>query len=312
MQVEGAPASPEVTVVVTTRDRGELALRAVQSALSQRAVQVEVVVVDDGSRTPFRYPPASGVRVIRHDRPRGVCAARNTGWRAAAGGWVMFLDDDDELLPEMAAASLSAVRSSSLPRPVSTLSGMRVVDGAGRVVESRMPVTLTRGSHYFLEDSNGGSFWTHNTLLAERSLLEKIGGWDEDLRSSEHDDFFLRLNRVSSIEGVPRVLYVHRSDASTRLSKDLLARAEAMNRTVARHREVFRQHRRRYARYLSAMGITFLRGGRWFPAVVGTTRSLVVHPGSAEGWKRWLVALLGPSGLRFYRSVVKRHLEPRS
>lgn len=298
-------------MVVTTRDRPELAVRAIESALAQHAVHVEVVVVDDGSRTPFRRPSASGVmRVVRHERSRGVCAARNTGWKAAAGRWVVFLDDDDELLPDMAAASLSAIRSSSLPPPVSALSALEVVDGWGNVVERRMPVMLPRGSHYFLEDPNGGSFQTHNTLVVERRVIEEIGGWDEDLRSSEHDDFFLRLNRVSSIEGVPRVLYVHRSDASTRLSKDLLARAEAMSRTVARHRKVFRQHRRRYARYLSAMGITFLRGGRWLPAVAATTRSLVVHPGSAEGWKRWLVTLFGPLGLWFYRSVVKRHLGP--
>lgn len=296
--------APDVTVVVTTRDRPELAARAIGSALAQTVARLEVVVVDDGSLVPFQIDPGpEDIRILRHEESRGVCAARNTGLRAARGRWVTFLDDDDQLLPNMVELSLAAIETSSLPPPISVLSGIEVVDEFGEVLETRRPVSLPSGSHYFLEDADDGSFQTHNTLLVERSLLVEIGGWDEDLLSSEHDDLFLRINQVSSIEGIVDVTYRHRSGAPTRLSKDLRARAEAMARTVAKHRDAFSQHRRHHARYLRAMGITFLRGGRWIPAVAGTTRSLLVNPRSIEGWKWWLVSLLGPLGLSVYRAM---------
>ncbi|MDQ3956739.1 MAG: glycosyltransferase, partial [Actinomycetota bacterium] len=58
----GARNRVEVTVVITTRNRGEFCNRAVASALAQTTEGVEVVVVDDGSDEPFR-PADPGERV---------------------------------------------------------------------------------------------------------------------------------------------------------------------------------------------------------------------------------------------------------
>ena len=63
----------------------------------------EIIVVDDGSTDETsilldRY--RTRIRVLRHDENKGVSAARNTGIRAASGNWLMFLDSDDEWLPQ--------------------------------------------------------------------------------------------------------------------------------------------------------------------------------------------------------------------
>jgi len=90
---------PEVSVIVPTRNRClELGL-AVRSALGQLGVQLEVVIVDDGSTD------ATGQLVSRISDPRvrylrrtmsvGVSAARNAGIAEARGRWIAFLDDDD-------------------------------------------------------------------------------------------------------------------------------------------------------------------------------------------------------------------------
>ena len=67
----------------------------------------EIVVVDDGStdETPTVARRDGSVRYLRQER-RGLSEARNSGWRASSGDYVVFLDADDRLLPGAAAAGL--------------------------------------------------------------------------------------------------------------------------------------------------------------------------------------------------------------
>jgi glycosyltransferase involved in cell wall biosynthesis len=104
---------PTVTVVIPTRDRWQLlSTAALQAALLQEGVDREVIVVDDGSTDGtaegLRSLADPRLRVIRHERPRGVAQARNAGIAAARGEWVSFLDDDDVWSPRKLRAQLDA------------------------------------------------------------------------------------------------------------------------------------------------------------------------------------------------------------
>jgi glycosyltransferase involved in cell wall biosynthesis len=286
-------SDPKVSIVIPTRDRPWLVRRAIASALAQTLSSVEVLVVDDGSVEPVHPPEDGRVRVIRQERPRGPCVARNLAMAAARGGWITFLDDDDELAPDMLEVSLRAARESDLPAPVAVLSGIDVVGNDGQLLERRLPVTLRRGRRYSLEEDQGRSFLAHNTLVAPLDVLRRIGGWDETLPAWEHDDLFLRLNAVCSIQGLDTVTYRMTANAGRRLSRDLLARAVGIERTLAKHGQRFAANPERHAYLLGALGLAYLRAGRWAPAVAATTRSLRLRPGArAVGW--WLESLAGP------------------
>jgi glycosyltransferase involved in cell wall biosynthesis len=292
-------------VVVTTRDRRELADRALSTVLAQTMGDFEIVVVDDGSTEPYRAPVDDPrVQVLRHEQSRGPSAARNTALARATGRWITFLDDDDVWLPHMLEVSLDHAGKSSLPDPVSILSGIEIVDPTGKVLKTRLPPTLVKGQHFFLEDlDRPGSFQTHATLVAQVDVVRQIGGFDEDLRGSEHDDFFLRLNANSSIVGVGEVTYRINAHTGPRLSKAVLERAEGMEKTVAKHQGTFRLHRRRYGRYVSTMGVTYLRAGKWGPAVSAMTRSIMIDPTRPRAYGWWLASLAGPKALELFKKV---------
>jgi glycosyltransferase involved in cell wall biosynthesis len=88
---------------------------ALASALAQKDVDAQVIVVDDGSTdrtaTELRALDDARVQVLRHDRSEGVSAARNLGLTHVAAPWVAFLDDDDVWAPRYLAAMLGAVRT---------------------------------------------------------------------------------------------------------------------------------------------------------------------------------------------------------
>ncbi len=302
---------PLVTVVIPTRDRAHLVDRAIDSVLSQTVENYEIVVVDDGSADAYRpFSADPRITLIRHDQSRGPSAARNAPIGMASGEWVTFLDDDDTWLPWMLEKSIDAARSSDLPSPVSALSGIEIIDPDGTVLKTRIPPSIPKGGHFFLEDlEEKGSFQTHATLVAPLDIVREIGGFDETLRGSEHDDFFLRLNALSSIVGVRDITYRINAHTGPRLSKAVLERAEGMERTVAKHKGTFQRHRRRYGRYMGTMGVTYLRAGKWGPAVSAMSKSLVLDPTRPQAYGWWLASLAGPKALEVVKQI--RHRDDR-
>lgn len=307
------PATPEVSIVIATRDRPEMANRALRYALAQTARDIEVIVVDDGSVRPFRPDVANDrISIVRLPESRGVSAARNVGLAHARGKWVTFLDDDDEILPTMVETSLRAAADSQLPPPVAVVSGLEIIGTDGFTDEVRLPVSLPKGKDYFLEGApEGRGFTVGNTLFIPRDLLVRIGGFDEDLRSAVHSELFLRVNAACSIEGVPAVTYRIKRHHGEHVHSNVLARAEAMERTASKHRDAFARHPRRHARYLSATGIAYLRAGKWGPAVRATTRAVRTDPWSWKVLRSWMVSLVGPAFLGCYRWLLGRWVRVR-
>lgn len=301
--------SPVAAVVITTRDRPDMVARAVASALRQSVREVEVIVVDDGSSPPVAAAALARddrVVLIRHEKSRGVCAARNSGLAAARAPWITFLDDDDELVLNMLERSLEVIERSDLPPPVAALSGIQVVDRSGSPVERWFPVTMPRGRDFFLEGSQEGTFRATNTLVASTQLVRDIGGWDERMRSAERHDFFLRLNAVCSLDATREVCYRMTAHDGARTSKNAMDYATDMQRTVKKHLATFRRHPRRFAHFLGSMGILYLKAGRWGAAVSATTRALPKDPKRLKLYRWWVASLAGPRPLAWYRRSQRR------
>jgi glycosyltransferase involved in cell wall biosynthesis len=77
---------------------------SVESVLAQTVPELEIVVVDDGSAIPIadalRDVRDPRLRILRHDRNRGIDVARNTALRAARSPFVSQLDSDDIWHPD--------------------------------------------------------------------------------------------------------------------------------------------------------------------------------------------------------------------
>lgn len=94
---------PDVSFVIAAYNAEETLARAIDSALAQQGVTVEVIVVDDCSIDRTREIAAGyddvRVRLVAQERNGGPGAARNAGIAAAGGRWLAVLDSDDALYP---------------------------------------------------------------------------------------------------------------------------------------------------------------------------------------------------------------------
>lgn len=103
--------SVRLSIVIPTHNRPSLLPRALRSALASCPDDGEIIVVDDASDPPAADSLANladpRLRLIVNPGPHGASAARNFGVAAARGDLVLFLDDDDELLPGYPARVLA-------------------------------------------------------------------------------------------------------------------------------------------------------------------------------------------------------------
>jgi glycosyltransferase involved in cell wall biosynthesis len=245
-------SNPVLSIIIPTHNRPQLVARAVNSALEQTVEDFEVIVVDDASTQPIDLPSHPRLRTIHLSKSRGGAGARNVGTEAARGRWVTYLDDDDRLLPHMAAVSLKALSQATLPAPVGVISGLEEVNCEGKILGTRIPPLLRPcGAHFFLEEREPGkSYNTKQSLVVEREVIQQIGGWDETFRSRVHSELFLRLNPVCSLIGLPVVtyqLYVH---DGVRVSRNPKLRQESFLRLVRKHESLFKAHPKMFANFV--------------------------------------------------------------
>jgi glycosyltransferase involved in cell wall biosynthesis len=183
---------PDVSVIIPVYNR-EIAGASVASALGQREVDFEVIVVDDGStdcRAPQlreTYDGRSEFRMIRIEH-RGPAGARNAGVAIASAPLIAFLDSDDIWAPEKLARQLAFAREHPEYR-ISQAQEHWIDDGAHRNPGRRH---LKRGGDIFV-DSLRTCLISPSTVIMEKSLFDEAGGFDEDLAAAEDYDLWLRI-----------------------------------------------------------------------------------------------------------------------
>src|SRR2546423_14167861 len=98
-----AAAAPLLSVVVPTRDRPTLLGEALTSVVQVAGddLAVELIVVDASPGEPSAAEVAAGFGAVYLRAPgAGSSAARHVGMARARGELLLFLDDDDVLLPD--------------------------------------------------------------------------------------------------------------------------------------------------------------------------------------------------------------------
>lgn len=182
---------PQISVIIPNHNGAQWIRKAIDSALNQDCVQVEVIVIDDGSTDDSREIMESYGDSIKtyYQENKGAPAARNLGWRDATSDYIKFLDSDDVLLPGVLRLQLEQIQKlqdHEIPYgdAIWTDEVLQPIEGypVHPIAPGQDPV------HHILTQNPLTS-----TPLHRRSLLEKINGFDESLVKGQEFDLHLRL-----------------------------------------------------------------------------------------------------------------------
>jgi len=234
------PATPLVSVVIPTWNRAVYLPDAVASVCRQTFADWELIVVDDGSSdgTPAYLAGLDDprLRVLREPHRGNPNAVRNVALGAARGRYVAFLDSDDWWEPEKLARQLAALTAH--PDCGWSYTGLRCVDTGGREVPLPEPRAFEPRGGWVLERLvSGDARLQTSTVMADRALVERVGGFDERFIIAGDFDLWLRLaaeSPVAPVRGALTTLRKHQGRYGARFTGSREVLDQAFTRLGAR------------------------------------------------------------------------------
>ncbi|HVO33204.1 MAG TPA: glycosyltransferase, partial [Elusimicrobiota bacterium] len=176
-------AQPRVSVVIPCYNAARFLAETLDSVRKQTYADFEIIAVNDGSTDETagvlrRW--SSSVQIVSMANG-GVSAARNAGTQRARGEFVHYLDSDDQLMPDALAKCVSALDAGGAD--VAYSGYRRLEEGADGVFRAGAPIERR------IEDVDADpliafltEMWTPPAaMMYRRSIVEKIGGWNNDL-----------------------------------------------------------------------------------------------------------------------------------
>jgi len=193
-----AVENPRVTIVVACFNDAHFLGAALHSVARQTISDWQCVVVDDDStdesfdvallfaETDHRF------EVVRHDRNRGLSAARNTGLTMATGTYVTFLDSDDFLYAHSLERRLDAIPDE--PSCVGAYCDWRSVSEDAAYGGENSSTPASREPVHLLSAGFDVPFIA-SAPIVRTDVMRVAGGFDETLPTAEDADMWSRLLR---------------------------------------------------------------------------------------------------------------------
>ena len=207
---------PKVSVIIPTYNRAHILGEAIDSVLSQKYNDLELIVVDDGSTDGTKKVVSSYVPRLTYiyQEHQGVSAARNRGVEHAQGNYLAFLDSDDLWLQNKLYLQMKLMESNPealicYTEEIWIRRGVRVNPMkkhrkySGMIFKHCLPLCIISPS----------------SALINRILLEEVGGFDEGLEVCEDYDLWLRISARYPIYLIDIPLIIKRGGHEDQLSK---------------------------------------------------------------------------------------------
>lgn len=198
---------PLVSVVIPTYNYGHFVASAIQSVLDQTFLNIEVIVVDDGSTdTTCEVVKKFGDQILYiYQENKGLSCARNTGIKKSKGDFIAFLDSDDYWEKEKIQKQVEFIENN--PEVVAVNCRFKAEDLNGKFLyvtdnEDFQDVQIFRGKLINENIIAGGG----SNIIIKKSCFDEVGYFDELLSSSEDWDMWLRISKKYIIRTVEEPL----------------------------------------------------------------------------------------------------------
>lgn len=319
---------PFFSVLITAYNRADQIERCVRSVLDQTFADLEIVVADDGSTdaTPAVLAALAQprLRVVRHERNRGISPARASAVDHARGEWFVMLDSDWELFPE-SLARLRELVDQRPPQVRMIRSRLRCDDGSLQPGVMPSAVTGYRERLQWMEAVTARRCSSDAGHCIHRSVFETTNYFD-DRRGAMELLWEANLARTESSLWVPDILGKQHVDAENSYSRDVVA-----SRLIPRLLDeapdalwmaetMLSEHGDELARYAPRVRLSVLERAVTQAFLSGDRRAGLRHARTARrsggmGPKLWttvLLGALGPRPLAYAKAAGRRASAARS
>jgi glycosyltransferase involved in cell wall biosynthesis len=244
---------PSLSVVIPCFNVESFVERAVNSVLEQNYPLLDIILVDnnstDGTSLVLKeLTKKSKNIVLLNELTPGACAARNKGWRYSKADYIHFLDADDFLLPKSLEIKMDVLKKENCDF---LINGHIKLDELGSKVDHPPAMDPWKG---LFTGKIGGS----SSNILSKLILERIGGWNEGLSSSQETNLYFEVLKLSpkiSIVGkslsvvVSRPGQISKGDPSSRWTNYIILRERIIHYLVEKEQEYYESNKQYYLQY---------------------------------------------------------------
>lgn len=232
---------PTVSVIIPVRDGAQYVGEALKSILDQDLTDIEVIVVDDGSRDDSAAIVASiggrdsRVRLVAN-RGKGIVDALNMGLSLARAPLVARMDCDDVSLPDRLRLQVARFEADADLQLLGT-SGLQI-DRDGNLLG---PIDVPTGNDPLRDALSRYNPMLHPTVMFRTEAVRRVGGYRRAFIYAEDYDLWLRLSETGKLANmeVPLVKLRSHPGQVSRIKQDQQKAAAAL----ARQSALLRRHR---------------------------------------------------------------------
>jgi hypothetical protein len=199
------PRVPRVSIVLPTYNGSKYLRQSIQSCLDQSHRNIELIVVDDGSREKIGAVVGEfsdrRIRYVRHETNRGLPASLNTGFELTTGTYLTWTSDDNYYAGDAIERLTRFLQRH--PTVSFVYSSMFIVDdrSAGSVPTVRRVLPPSDLRH---QNSVGGCF------LYSREVYQEIGDYQTSATLVEDYDYWIRVSKRFRMQRLITPLYYYR------------------------------------------------------------------------------------------------------
>lgn len=225
--------NPTVSVIIPSYNHAKYIEAAIRSVLQQSLQDIELIIIDDGSKDDSRALLASisDPRMqVWYQENSGAHATINRGLKMARGKYLAILNSDDEYMPERLEAAVAELEHN--PDIGFVSSWIELIDGEGGSLgvkcgwENMLPWPVTQPSmalkainEFNLNLLASNFISTTSNIVMRRELFDEVGEF-RNLRFAHDWDFCLRAVASRNALMLPKALMKYRVHGTNTIRQD--------------------------------------------------------------------------------------------
>lgn len=228
---------PKVSIVIPVYNGARYMGEAINSALAQTYPNIEVIVVNDGSKdngATSKIAKSYGNKIRYFEKPNGgVATALNLGIKKMTGDYFCWLSHDDVFYPYKVQAQIDFLKENKINRPVVLYSDSDVIDENSKIIGSQKVKHIEPGQ---VRGALLSSSQVHGcSVLIPKECFDKLGLFNESLKIVQDYEMWFRLAGQYQFIHQPEVLIqgrVHSKQVTVTRSSECVEEGDRLNQKM--------------------------------------------------------------------------------